>query len=109
MIIEMAPGQRIRVPTNRDFRVRTATSFLAGDLAGVIPILQYRDYHGIDGEIVGSVSNTDFIFQIVSGIFSPGEYTVNFLAVVAGIAMGWQEPVILDFEDPLKGGCFHGV
>ena len=102
MIIEIAPGDRVRVPTNRDFRVRTATSFEVGELVGVVPVLQYQDYLGGTGQITGSISGTDFIFPITAGLFSPGECTVNFLAVVAGQALGWPEPVTLDFEDPLK-------
>lgn len=105
MIIEIAPGDRISVPTNRDFQVRTATSFAAGELSAVIPVLEYAKYDGVRGEIPGTVSGTDFLFPVAAGDFTRGEWTVNFRAVVSGKTRGWPRPAILDFEDPLIAGC----
>lgn len=108
MIILIAPGEKVRVPTQLDFLVRTATSFYTGELIGVVPVLRYRAYDGSEGSINGSVSGTDFTFPIAAGVFFPGEYTVNFQAIVSGKSHGWPEPAILDFQDPLKAGCDSG-
>lgn len=108
MIIDIEPGGRAQVPTDRDFMVRTATSFDPGELAGVIPVLQYRSFDGSTDSIPGQVSGTDFLFPIAPGDFSSGEYTVNFQATVSGKSRGWPKPAILEFQDPLVAGCNHG-
>lgn len=107
MIIVIEPGGRAKVPTERDFLVRTATAFDPGELAGVIPVLQYRGFQGSAGEIPGTVDGVDFLFPIAPGDFSPGEWTINFKATVSGKVRGWLEPAVLDFEDPLVAGCVN--
>lgn len=101
MIIDIEPGGKAKVPTDRDFLVRTATSFAGGELVGVIPVLEYAKWDGIRGTIDGEVSGTDFLFPVAPGNFTPGEWTVNFRAEVSGKVRGWPEPAILDFGDPL--------
>ena len=105
MIIDIQPGAKVKVPTDRDFQVRTATSFDPGELAGVTPVLQYARYDGVRGEIPGTVSGTDFLFPIAPGDFIVGESTINFKAIVSGKSRGWPEPAILDFGDPLVAGA----
>jgi hypothetical protein len=108
MIIDIEPGSKVKVPTKRDFIVRTATSFDPGELVAVVPVLEYARYDGASGEINGTVDTADFLFPIVPGLFTPGEWTVNFRAVVSGKTRGWPQPAILDFGDPLAAGCENG-
>lgn len=103
MIIDIEPGGRAEVPTDADFLIRTATSFSAGELIGVMPVMQFRRYDGAPQDITGVVSNTDFLFAVTPAIFTEGEWTANPRAVVDGKVRRWPESTTLIFKDPLSG------
>jgi len=101
MIIEIAPGLRTRLATDADFIARIETPFSTGQLSGVTPYMEYRKFDGVSGQVAGTVSGTEFLFDITPGLFTPGEWTVNFTAVVTGKKRRWASPAILVFGDPL--------
>jgi hypothetical protein len=105
MIIEIAPDTRSNVPTGADFLARIESSFAAGELIGVIPLLKFRKWDGTSGEIIGTVNDTDFLFPITPEIFTPGEWTINPEATVSAKVHRWPRPAILVFEDPLTAGA----
>lgn len=108
MIIDIEPGAKVNVPTQADFLVRMESAFSSGELAGVIPALEYRKYDGSAGEIAGSVSGTDFLFLVTPSIFSPGEWTINPRATVSSKVRRWPLPAVLVFGDPLTAGANCG-
>lgn len=108
MNIEISPGVRTAIPAGADFPVRIESSFSAGQLVGVTPYLEYRRWDGASGEVAGIVSGTDFVFQVTAGLFTPGEWTLNFRALVSGLTSRWPEPAILVVGDPLSEGVNCG-
>ncbi len=110
MIIDIQPGVRVNVPAQADFTVRTESSFSSGELGlpGTLVALEYQKFDGSQGEIEGTISNTDFLFLITPDLFVPGEWTINPRVKVSGYTRRWPQPAILNVGGPLIAGADCG-
>lgn len=105
MIIEITPGVKTKVPTASDFTAKIDTPFSVGQLSGVTPYMDYRKFNGVSGSLAGVVNGTQFHFEITPELFTAGEWTINFRAVVSSKTRRWACPAILAFGDPLTEVC----
>jgi hypothetical protein len=107
MIIEIAPGERVKIPAGSDIQVHLDSPFTGPELdePGVEIALEYLGYNGAQSEITGTHSGTGLIFLIPAGLFTaPGDWAVNPRVVASGFTRRWPEPAILQVGNSLVLG-----
>jgi hypothetical protein len=104
MIIEIEPGERVRIPENSDIQVRLESPFSGSELdePGVEIALEYLGFNGAQSEITGTHSGSVIVFLITAGLFtSKGDWTINPRVKASGYTRHWPEPAILEVGNNL--------
>jgi hypothetical protein len=84
MILDVEAGDAVEIPVNADLTLRIKSPFTESELATATLTVECTDPNDVLSEVPASADGTDVLLAITPGMFTPGLWELNPVAVVAG-------------------------